>query len=181
MRIFRKTNVSTQLHKNGHNFTCDQYFFMKLAPLDSAHIELSIHAKNSIFLKNCKWSIFPQQVTYFTGDNHQHIQMFTNTVHKAIHLGVWGTDLHLFPLSLLLNRPIFTYTTFYRIVDSVRILELSDTLDTHHLAQRFSSRDQGTTGHFVFCSDVLRVTLFSGSIASLPFPPLSMSQSQQTL
>ena len=111
---------------------------------------------------------------YFTGDNHQHIQMFTNTVHKAVHLGVWGTDLHLFPLSLLLNRPIFTYTTFYRTVDSVRILELSDTLDAHHLAQRFSSRDRGTTGHFVFCSDVLRVTLSSGSIASLPFPPLSI-------
>ena len=61
---------------------------------------------------------------YFTGNHHQHIQMFTNTVHKAIHPGVWGTDLHLFPLSLLLNRPIFTYTTFYRTVDSVRILEL---------------------------------------------------------
>ena len=37
MCIFRKTNVS----KNGHNFACDQYiFFMKLAPLDSAHIGL---------------------------------------------------------------------------------------------------------------------------------------------
>ena len=37
MRIFRKTNVPTRVHKNGHNSTCDQYFFMKLAPLDSAH------------------------------------------------------------------------------------------------------------------------------------------------
>ena len=44
---------------------------------------------------------------YFSGNNEQHVQMFTDTVHKAIHLGVWGTDLHLFPLSLL-NRPIFT-------------------------------------------------------------------------
>ena len=26
MRIFRKTNVSTRLHKNGHNLTCDHYF-----------------------------------------------------------------------------------------------------------------------------------------------------------
>ena len=47
MCIFRKTNVPTRLYKNGHNSTCDQYFFMKLAPLDSAHIELLIHAKNS--------------------------------------------------------------------------------------------------------------------------------------
>ena len=56
MRIFRKTNVSTRLHKNGHNFTCDKYFFMKLAPLELAHIGLSIHAKNSVFMK---LSIFP--------------------------------------------------------------------------------------------------------------------------
>ena len=59
MHIFRKTNVSTRLHKNGHNFTCDQYLFVKLAPLDSAYTVLSIHAKNSVFMKNCKWSIFP--------------------------------------------------------------------------------------------------------------------------
>ena len=41
------------------------YFFMKLAPLDSVHIGLSIHSKNLVFMKNCKWSIFPQQVTYY--------------------------------------------------------------------------------------------------------------------
>ena len=75
---------------------------------------------------------------------------------------------------MLLNRPIFTYTSFYSTLDSVRILNLSDTLDPHHLAQRFSSRDRGTTGHFIFCSDVLRVTLYSGGIISLPFPPLAM-------
>ena len=56
---FLKNECITQLHKNGHNFTCDQYFFMKFAPLDSAHVGLSIHAKNSVFMKNCKWSIFP--------------------------------------------------------------------------------------------------------------------------
>ena len=33
-------------------------FFMKLAPLDSAHIELSIHAKNSIFIRYPEWSLF---------------------------------------------------------------------------------------------------------------------------
>ena len=49
MRVFRKTNVSTRVHKNGHNSTCDQYFCLKLAPLDSAHIGLSFYAKNSFF------------------------------------------------------------------------------------------------------------------------------------
>ena len=109
---------------------------------------------------------------YFSGSNEQCVQMLTNIVHEAIHLGVWGRDLHLFPLSLLLNRPIFSCNTFYRTRQSVRILNLSDTVDPHHLARRFASRDQGTSGHYLFCSDVLRVSLSSGSIASLPHPPL---------
>ena len=111
---------------------------------------------------------------YFNGNHEQHIQALTDTMHKAIHLGVWGTDLHLFSLSLLLNRPIFSYNTFYIIRQSVRILNLPDTNDPHHLVQRFSSRDQGTRGHFLFCSDVLRVSLSSGSITSLPLPPLCL-------
>ena len=37
---------------------------MKLAPLDSAHTKLSIHAKNSIFMKYPEWSLFSEQVTY---------------------------------------------------------------------------------------------------------------------
>ena len=111
---------------------------------------------------------------YFNGNHeHEHVQALTDTMHKAIHLGVWGTDLHLFSLSLL-NRPIFSYNTFYIIRQSVRILNLPDTVDPHHLARRFSSRDQGTRGHFLFCSDVLRVSLSSGSITSLPLPPLCL-------
>ena len=65
MRIFRKTNVSIRVHKNGLNSTCDQYFCLKHAPLDSAHTELSIHAKNSVFMKYPEWSLFSEQVTYY--------------------------------------------------------------------------------------------------------------------
>ena len=42
--------MRTRVHKNGHNSAYDPYVFM-LAPLDSAHIELSIHARNSILMK----------------------------------------------------------------------------------------------------------------------------------
>ena len=64
MCISRKTNVSTRLHKNGHNFACDQYFFMKLAPFDSAHIGLSIHAENSVFYEKL-------QMVYFSIAGHK--------------------------------------------------------------------------------------------------------------
>ena len=45
IKFFWKTNKSTSVYKNGHISVCDQYFFLKLAPLDLAHSELSSHAK----------------------------------------------------------------------------------------------------------------------------------------
>ena len=45
---FPKTNLLTRVHKNGHNSACDQCFFLELASLYVAHIELSIHTKNSL-------------------------------------------------------------------------------------------------------------------------------------
>ena len=43
--------LCTQVLKNYHNSTGGAYFFHELAVLCSAHIELSFHAKNSIFMK----------------------------------------------------------------------------------------------------------------------------------
>ena len=60
LHIFQISNISTCVYnKNSHNST----FFMELAPLDSAHTELSIHAKNSFFMKYPEWSLFSEQVT----------------------------------------------------------------------------------------------------------------------
>ena len=84
----------------------------------------------------------------------RHVQMYMNAIQGALRIGVWGTDLQLFPLSLLLNRPIFTYNTFYTTSNSVRTLNLADTTDALHLAQRFLARHPGTTAQFLFCSDV---------------------------
>ena len=47
MCIFQKSNI-IKVVITPLNY--DQYFLLKLAPLDSAHTELSIHAKNSIIL-----------------------------------------------------------------------------------------------------------------------------------
>ena len=64
MLISQKMNVSTQMHKKGHNSACDQQLFMRLAPLYSEHSGLSIHAKNSVLMKNPQWSLISQPVTY---------------------------------------------------------------------------------------------------------------------
>ena len=59
---FFPKNISTCVYKNGHNSTCELYFFVKFAPLDSAYIELSMYVKN--------WNIpsgpfnFSEQVTF---------------------------------------------------------------------------------------------------------------------
>ena len=51
-------------------------FFMKLTLLDSTHTELSIHAKNSVFMKYLEWNLFLEQVwshNYFCGRVNQQI------------------------------------------------------------------------------------------------------------
>ena len=55
---FPKIAIMILVHKNGHNLACDQYFFLKLAPLFSTQTELPIHTKNSIFTKNLKCPFF---------------------------------------------------------------------------------------------------------------------------
>ena len=42
VHVVSTEQLPTQVHKNGHNSTHDQYFFMKLASLDSAHIYRAI-------------------------------------------------------------------------------------------------------------------------------------------
>ena len=49
--------------KTAHNSASDRYFFLKLAPLYSAHTELSIYAKNLTLMKISKRSLFLEQVT----------------------------------------------------------------------------------------------------------------------
>ena len=45
--------------------------------------------------------------------NEQHNSTFNTCLAKALKVGARGSDYHLFALSLLLNRPIFQYNTFY--------------------------------------------------------------------
>ena len=45
----------------------------------------------------------------------------------ALRIGSWGSDFHLFPLSLLLNRQIFMYEFFSSTdEDGVRTMMLAD-------------------------------------------------------
>ena len=90
---------------------------------------------------------------YFNGNYEQHIQALTETMHKAIHFGVWETDMHLFSLSLLLNRPIFSYNTFYTIRQSVRILNLPDTIDPHPFSTKVLIMRPRTLCLAVTCSE----------------------------
>ena len=55
---FPKIDSLTYVHKKDHNLACDQHFLLKPSLLCSTRTELSIHAKNSIFMKYPKWSLF---------------------------------------------------------------------------------------------------------------------------
>ena len=42
-----------------------------------------------------------------------HEQMCESALVEALQVGVWGSDYQLFPFSLLMNRPVFQYNTFF--------------------------------------------------------------------
>ena len=105
-----------------------------------------------------------------------HQQMYERALREALHVGVWGTDYQLFPLSLLMNRPIFQFNTFYTVSDlsGVATLNLSDARDITDIRQRFLSFHPATRCHVLYCSNVHRALLVSGDINALPNMPLCL-------
>ena len=51
----------------------------------------------------------------FPSNHKAHEQMYERALYEALHIGVRGTDYQLFPFTLLMDRPIFQYNTFYTI------------------------------------------------------------------
>ena len=45
--------------------------------------------------------------------------MYDRALAEALQVGVWGTDSQFFPLSLLMNRPIFQYNTMLFLICQV--------------------------------------------------------------
>ena len=102
-----------------------------------------------------------------------HEQMYHRT---SLQVGVWGTDSQLFPLSLLMNRPIFHCNTFFVVSDTSGIITLSvsNARDVADSARRFLVFDPDTRRHILYCSNVHRVLLASGDINTLPYMPLCL-------
>ena len=46
-----------------------------------------------------------------------HQLIYDRALFEALQVGVWGTDSQLFPFTLLMNRPIFQYNTFFVVSD----------------------------------------------------------------
>ena len=98
-----------------------------------------------------------------------HVCKANTLIVDALRIGSWGSDFHLFPLSLLLDRPIFTYVYFYTTSeDCVRTLMLADIDNVHVFAQKFLAFVSGTRQHLQWCSSAHRALLMSGDITTLP-------------
>ena len=111
---------------------------------------------------------------YPSSSDEQHNAIFNTCLAKALRVGAWGSDFHLFALSLLLNRPIFQFITFYDRVRNHADLCLSNVTDVHEFAQKFRDYDLQVRGHILYCSSVHRTLLASGSINTLPNAPLAI-------
>ena len=111
-----------------------------------------------------------------------HVRKANTLIIHALHIGTWGSDFHLFPLSLLLDRPIFTYVYFY-CTDArcVKTLMLADIDNIHVFAQRFLAFASGTRQHIQWCSSAHRAMLMSGEVTTLPHLPLALFFFTQSL
>ena len=88
--------------------------------------------------------------------DQQHNTTFNTCLAKALRIGAWGSDYHLFALSLLLNRPIFHYNTFYDPMRNHGDLCLRNVTDVHEFAQKFKDYHVETRGQLLYCSSVHR-------------------------
>ena len=105
----------------------------------------------------------------------ENVRKSNTLIVEALKIGSWGSDFHLLPLSLLLDRPIFTYCSFYTVdEDGVRILNLADCSDVHVFAQRFLAFAPGTRIQLQWCSSVHKAMLMSGDVTTLPHLPIAL-------
>jgi hypothetical protein len=100
--------------------------------------------------------------------------MYSRDVRIALTNGAWGTDDHLFVMSLVLNRPVFLNNTFYFTDSDTNqvTMSLSDITDISSLIQHFTFHDVGTRTHTLYCSDAQADLLQYSDIISLPNFPL---------
>ena len=91
---------------------------------------------------------------------------------RDLHIS-WGTDDHLFVMSLVLNRPIFLFNTFYFTdSDTNEVTSMSGATDISSLIQHFSFHDVGTRTHTLYCSNAQADLLQGSDLMSLPNFPL---------
>ena len=103
---------------------------------------------------------------YSTSSARNRLGLFNSTLREAVTISAWGTDYHLFVLSLLLNRPIIFYQA------SQPHPNLPNTLTVEQFAQRFLSHVSGTRQHCIACTNVHLALLSGGDISILPLLPL---------
>ena len=103
--------------------------------------------------------------------------MHTRDVRVALTDHAWGTDNHLFILSLILNRPIFLFNSFYFIDSETNqvTLSLPDLRDVSQLVQSFSLHQVGTRTHVLYCNNLQADLLQCSNLSSLPNLPLMLS------
>ena len=108
-----------------------------------------------------------------------HVRKCNNLIVEAITIRTWGSDYHMFALSLLLDRPIFVYNSFYLSEEGIRSLTMADTRDAADFAHRFCTFDPGTRRHVQYCSSVNSALLRSGDVTTLPHLPLAIFHAPQ--
>ena len=106
--------------------------------------------------------------------HEEHVRKCNTLIVQAITIRSWGSDYHMFALSLLLDRPILVYCSFYLNDEGVLSLTMGDTRDVADFACRFLAFRPETRRHVQLCSSANRAVLTSGDVTTIPHLPLAI-------
>ena len=87
------------------------------------------------------------------GDTAGAERRWSDLLRIAITPTAWGTDFHVCVISVVLNIPIFMFTSFVRERDRIPSYYIDPSLDLTQLAAYFRSHGERCTAHQLHCSE----------------------------
>ena len=94
-----------------------------------------------------------QLCVQYLGDTAGADRRWSDLLRIAITPTAWGTDFHVYVISVVLNIPIFMFTSFVCEQDRVPSYYIDPSLDSTQLSAYFRSHGERCTAHQLHCSE----------------------------
>ena len=100
-----------------------------------------------------KERMVPHLCVQSLGDTAGAERRWSDLLRIAITPTAWGTDFHVYVISVVLNIPIFMFTSFVRERDRIPSYYIDPSLDLTQVSAYFHSHGERRTAHQFHCSE----------------------------